>query len=177
MATPLRRLLPYHSRYKVPFWLGMSGLVVARVFEAGIPYFLKIGIDRIVDGTAPGVVWAVAEVRAALLWPTLAIVACVLARFVFILVGRRAVRRVGVAVAYDLRKRIYAQLQRMGSQFYARHPTGDLMARAINDINLIRQLIGGGLRTLGVIVVTALVGFIFMFALAPGLTVLLLVPL
>ena len=155
----------------------MGGLVVARVFEAGIPYALKIGIDRIVVGSGTEAAWAAAEVSAALLWPTVAIVGCVLARFVFILLGRRAVRRVGVAVAYDLRKRIYAHLQRMGAGFYARHPTGDLMARAINDINLIRQLIGGGLRTLGVIIITALVGFLCMFALAPGLTLLLLLPL
>ena len=52
MATPLRRLLPYHDRYKVPFWGGMFGLLAARVFEATIPLFLRDGIDRIVSGNA-----------------------------------------------------------------------------------------------------------------------------
>lgn len=177
-AHPLRRLLPYHARYGTAFWTGMAALVVARIFEAGIPWFLKVGIDRIVAiSGAAGEQPEPLDVSAALLWPALAILACVLARFATIVQGRRLVRRVGVAVAADLRKRFYAHLQRQGPGFFARHPTGDLMARAINDINLIRQLIGGGLRTLGVITTTALVGFVCMFVLAPGLTLLLLVPL
>ena len=155
----------------------MAALVVARIFEAGIPYFLKVGIDRIVVTMQDGASVTPAASQALLLWPTLAILACVLFRFVTIVQGRRLIRRIGVAVAYDLRKRIYAHLQRQGPAFFARHPTGDLMARAINDITLVRQLIGGGLRTLGVITITAFVGFVCMFALAPQLTLLLLIPL
>ena len=49
MATPLRRLLPYHDRYKVLFWGGMCGLLAARVFEATIPLFLRDGIDRSIE--------------------------------------------------------------------------------------------------------------------------------
>ena len=48
MATPLRRLMPYHHRYRQPFWIGMFALVVARVFEAAIPLFLRDGIDAMV---------------------------------------------------------------------------------------------------------------------------------
>jgi ATP-binding cassette subfamily B protein len=155
----------------------MAALVVARIFEAGIPFFLKVGIDRIVLTMQGGAPTTPAALQALLLWPTLAILACVLFRFVTIVQGRRLVRRIGVAVAYDLRKRMYAHLQRQGPAFFARHPTGDLMARAINDITLVRQLIGGGLRTLGVITITAIVGFVCMFALAPALTGLLLIPL
>ncbi|MEZ5560974.1 MAG: ABC transporter ATP-binding protein [Pseudomonadales bacterium] len=185
MASGLRRLLPYHDRYKVPFWGGMAGLIVARVFEAGIPYFLKIGLDGIVraqgggpaGGSGLGAFWSDLDIRQILAWATAGIVVCVLARFVCIVFGRRAVRRIGVAVAYDLRKRVYRHLQLQGPGFFARHPTGDLMARAINDINLIRQLIGGGLRTLVVISTTALVGFFAMFALSAQLTVVLLLPM
>lgn len=171
MASPLRRLLPYHDRYKGPFWFGMAGLLMARVFEAAIPIYLRDGIDLLV-AAAPG-----ADAAALLWWPSLAILLCVLARFGCIVVSRRVIRRIGVAVAYDLRKRIYDHLQRQGPAFFARHPTGDLMARAINDINLIRQLIGMGLRTILVIAFSAIVGLACMLWLAPGLTLLLLLPL
>ena len=50
MATPLRRLLPYHDRYKLPFWGGMGGLLAARLFEAAIPLFLRDGIDAMLGG-------------------------------------------------------------------------------------------------------------------------------
>jgi len=179
MATPLRRLLPYHDRYKVPFWGGMCGLLAARVFQATIPLFLRDGIDRIASGSslvAAGSI-DVAAARAALVWPAFAIVLCVLGEFACIIVSRRVIRRIGVSVAYDLRKRIYAHLQHQGPGFFARHPTGDLMARAINDINLVRQLVGMGLRTILVIIFSALIGLACMFALAPTLTLLLLTPL
>jgi ATP-binding cassette subfamily B protein len=179
MATPLRRLLPYHDRYKWPFWGGMSGLLLARLFEAAIPLFLRDGIDAMLGGSnalAAGTT-DMDSARAALVWPAAAIFACVLAEFACIAVSRRVIRRIGVAVAYDLRKRMYDHLQHQGPAFFGRHTTGDLMARAINDINLVRQLVGMGLRTIIVIVFSALVGFACMLALAPRLTVLLLLPL
>jgi ATP-binding cassette subfamily B protein len=171
MASPLRRLLPYHARYKGPFWFGMAGLLLARVFEAAIPLYLRDGIDLLVDAT-PG-----ADAAALLWWPSLAILICVLARFACIIASRRVIRRIGVAVAYDLRTRIYDHLQRQGPAFFARHPTGDLMARAINDINLIRQLIAMGLRTILVIAFSAIVGLGCMLWLAPQLTLFLVLPL
>jgi len=179
VATPLRRLLPYHQRYRTPFWAGMGGLLVARLFEAAIPLFLRDGIDLIVAGgtSIDAGASTLESAHAALVWPAIAIVLCVMARFACIVFARRAIRRIGIAVAYDLRKRVYGHLQRQGPAFFARHPTGDLMARAINDINLVRQLVGMGLRTILVIVFSAVVGFSAMMWLAPQLTVMLLLPL
>ena len=150
--SPLARLLTYHRRYALAFWLGMGGLLVARIFEALIPVYLRDGIDRVeqtLDGTLSD---------PALLTPAVAILACVAARYAFIIVSRRAIRRIGVVIAYDLRKRVYAHLQRMGPAFFQRHPTGDLMARAVNDIQLVRQLIGMGLRTILVLLFSAATG-------------------
>ena len=79
------------------------------------------------------------------------ILASVAGRFAAILIGRRAVRRIGVAVAYDLRNRLYAHLERQGPGFFARYRTGDLMARAINDIGLVRQLVANAYRGVRVV--------------------------
>ncbi len=163
--TSLRRLLPYLSRYALPFWLGNGGLLFARVLEALIPLLLKLGIDSIAEG------------EPALLWPSLGIFACVVARFVTIVFSRRVIRQIGMAVSYDLRKRVYEHLQRQGPRFFAAHPTGDLMARAINDIQLVRQLVGQGTRTILVLFFSAVVGLVFMLVQSPGLTLLLLPPL
>lgn len=171
-GTPLRRLLPYHRRYWLPFWLGIAGLLLARVFEALIPLYLRDGIDLIEAGVQSG-----DPTGSMLVGPAVAILVCVLLRYLFIAASRRVIRRIGIAIAYDLRNRFYAQVQRMGPAFFARHPTGDLMARAVNDIQLIRQLIGMGLRTILVLVFSAGVGLAFMFSLAPMLTLLLLPPL
>lgn len=150
----------------------MGLLILARVFEAGVPYFLLLGIDGL--GAAQRTSASAGDY---VLWPALGILACVALRFAAIVQGRWMVRRIGVAVAYDLRKRVYAHLQRQGPGFFRRFATGDLMARAINDINLVRQLVGGGLRTLVVITGSAIIGVSCMLWLAPDLAVLMLIPL
>jgi ATP-binding cassette subfamily B protein len=161
----LARLLPYLTQNWLPFWGGMGGLLVARIFEAGIPLFLMRGIDSIAEG------------RPRLVLPALGIAGCVISRFVCIVLSRVHVRWLGVDVAYDLRRRVYAHLQRQGPEFFARYSTGDLMARAINDIQIVRELIARGLRTVLVLVFSAIVGFSFMAYQSRPLTALLLIPL
>jgi ATP-binding cassette subfamily B protein len=51
-------------------------------------------------------------------------------------------------VAFDIRQALYAQLQRLPAGYYDAHQTGQLMARATEDVNNIRMLIFTGLRTI-----------------------------
>ncbi len=44
----------------------------------------------------------------------------------------------------QLRARYYTRLMRMGPAFYQRHNTGDLMARATNDIDAVEMAVGEG---------------------------------
>lgn len=48
-------------------------------------------------------------------------------------------------VEMDLRNAFYAHLTRMPASFFQRHPTGDLMSRATNDLTQVRLLLGPGL--------------------------------
>ena len=161
----LKRLLPYISRYKYLFWGGMAGLLIARVFEALIPLYLRDAIDTIATG------------QTELLAPTLSILGCVFGRFMSIVLSRRLIRRIGVAISYDLRSRLYRHLQKQGPAFFARFNTGDLMARAVNDIQLIKQMMDNGSRTVVVLTFCATVALIFMSSLSPRLTWLIVPPL
>jgi ATP-binding cassette subfamily B protein len=161
----LLRLGPCLRPYWLPFCLGNGLLLFARLFEALIPQLLKSGIDGVAAGDA-----ALAAIGAGIL-------GCVAARFATIRLGRRSVRRVGVAVAYDLRNRLYDHLQRQDPGFFRRHRTGDLMARAINDLGLVRRLIAQASRTLFVMLFSAGIGLVFMLRESSALTLLLLPPL
>jgi ATP-binding cassette subfamily B protein len=158
----LRRLLPYYRRHRGPFWTGLLLLVAARVFEALIPQLLKLWVDGLLRGAV-----ALGALAGGIL-------ACAAARYLSIRVGRRAIRRIGLSVAYHLRQRLYDHLQRQGPLFFARHRTGDLMARAINDIGVVREMVGLGTRTVFVLVFSAAVGFAFMLRESPSLTLWLL---
>jgi len=179
MASPVKRLTPYYQRYRGPFLGGIFMLLMARALEAVIPLLLRASIDAI-DAALPAIAAgtvAIAEARGALVVPVVGIVLCVVVRLMAMANARRIIRRIAIHIAYDLRKRVYAHLQLQGPAFFARNPTGDLMARAINDIGLVRELVGVGFRTIAVNVFMASVGIIAMVALAPTLTAVLLIPM
>jgi len=160
--SPLWRLVPLVQQHKLRFWGGMSLINFGRLLEAFMPLYLKMGIDRIAAG----------DMRLA--HPALAILGLMVVRYVAFNYGRRYVREVGVEIAFNLRQRLYWHLELMGPRFFSQFPTGDLMARAINDIALIRQLIGMGTRLLFVLGFSGIIAFIFMFYQSASLTLMLL---
>ena len=175
----LLRLLPYVKEHIWAFTFGMLGLLGARVFEAMIPLYVKQGIDNITGGKASladGSIDYSAALQT-LAYPALAIAACVVAQILVTIVSRILVRRIGMYAAFDLRNRIYHHLQLQGPNFYSRYSVGDLMARAINDISLVRQAVAGTSRTTAVLVFTALVGLGFMFSLSWKLTLAVILPM
>lgn len=175
----LLRLLPYIKEHIWAFTLGMIGLVVARVFEAMIPLYIKRGIDSITGGKAQITSGQIDfhTAMSALIYPAIAIAVLVVAQILVTIVSRILVRRVGMYTAFDLRNRIYRHLQLQGPTFFSHYSIGDLMARAINDISLVRQVVAGTSRSTTVLVFTAIVGFAFMFSLSWKLSLAVIVPL
>lgn len=175
----LLRLSIYLKRYRVSFGLAVLGMIIARGFEGMIPLFVKTGIDRIAAGEAGLVDGSLdfATARETLSGPALAIVGCVILQMLVTIAYRIAMRRIGVNAAYDLRNRLYDHLQLQGPGFYSQYTIGDLMARAINDITLCREILAGAIRMTLILLLTAIIGLIFMFSLSPALTTAILLPM
>jgi ATP-binding cassette subfamily B protein len=165
MWRSLFRLRVFLAKYRRQFALGILAFLIARIFEGLVPVFLKVGIDRIAAG------------RIDVMWPVAGIVAAVLIRFFVVSYARITVRRIGLYVGFDLRQRLYDQLQQQGSKFFATYTIGDMMTRAVADIGLIQRLIAMGTILLVVLAFASVVGFGFMLALSPQLTLLVLPPL
>jgi ATP-binding cassette subfamily B protein len=66
----------------------------------------------------------------------------------FRFVSRVAIFRAGREVEYRLRNDFLERLQLLPQSFFDRHRTGDLMSRAVNDIQSVRMLIGMGVLNL-----------------------------
>ena len=75
----------------------------------------------------------------------LAIIAVVLARWGFTYWRRMIAGRVSLGVEYDLRERLYSQLQRLELGFFDHQQTGQLMSRATVDLPAVRFFLGYGL--------------------------------
>ncbi|MEJ2130361.1 MAG: ABC transporter ATP-binding protein [Gammaproteobacteria bacterium] len=161
----LARLFPYLRRYAWPLVWAILGYIAATGLESTIPLLIKEAVDSIVD-EQPNV-----------MWPAVTIMGVVVARFVVFVLARRVVQRIGVATSYDLRKRIFHHVQLQGPQFFHRFGTGDIMSRAVNDINMVRRLMRMGWINIVRFILSVSIGLTFMVALAPQLTMYVIIPI
>ncbi|MEK6610003.1 MAG: ABC transporter ATP-binding protein [Gemmatimonadota bacterium] len=130
--SSLRSLLPYFRRYRGRLALGLLFVVAGNVFQLAGPQFLGRGIDALAAGAAHSrIAWLAAGlIIAALLTGA--------ARFGM----RRLLNGVSRLIEYDLRNDLYRHLETLPPAFYHRVPTGDLMARATNDLGAVRMVAG-----------------------------------
>ncbi|MEU2713462.1 ABC transporter ATP-binding protein [Streptomyces sp. NPDC007205] len=137
----LRRLL--HG-FGAP--LLVSLLLVAVDAGAGLllPVLIRHGIDSGVSKMALGAVWAaslLALLTVAVQWTAQ--------------IGEtRMTGRTGERVLYTLRLKIFAQLQRLGLDYYERELTGRIMTRMTTDVDALSTFLQTGLVTAFVSVVT-----------------------
>ncbi|WP_236245097.1 ABC transporter ATP-binding protein [Streptomyces sp. CC210A] len=137
----LRRLL---RGFGVPLLLSL--LLVAVDAGAGLmlPVLIRHGIDEGVTQLALGAVWAasaLALLTVAVQWAAQ--------------VGEtRMTGRTGERVLYALRLKIFAQLQRLGLDYYERELTGRIMTRMTTDVDALSTFLQTGLVTAFVSVVT-----------------------
>src|SRR5216684_4339603 len=132
MLESFRTLWPYMRRYRRGLVLGMGSLVLKDVFGASIPLVIRNAIDSLTAGRPFTVV-----LRFSLLLAAVSLVKGVFQYWMrVILIG------ISRDIEYDLRNDLFARLVSLSSDFYARQRTGDIMARATNDLNAVRMMLG-----------------------------------
>jgi ATP-binding cassette subfamily B protein len=77
--------------------------------------------------------------------------------------------RVGEALLYDLRLRVFAHLQRLSIDFFSRERAGRLMTRMTSDLEALTQLFHEGLVQMAVQALTVVAVTAVLFWLDPGL--------
>jgi ATP-binding cassette subfamily B protein len=90
---------------------------------------------------------------------------------------RRILIGVSRLIEYDLRNDLFAHLQLMSSRFYQQHSTGDLMARATNDLAAVRSVVGPGIMYSINTAFTTLFTVGILVTISPKLALLTLIPL
>lgn len=73
------------------------------------------------------------------------IIAIALGMGVFLFLQRRALINMSRHIEYDLRNDFYTHIQRLPLEFFQNNRTGDLMARATNDLGAVRMIVGPAL--------------------------------
>ncbi len=117
-----------------------------------------------------------AHERHTLLVLALVILAAVLVRWGLTYWRRMIAGRVSLNVEYDLRERMYTQLQRLELGFFDHQQTGQLMSRATVDLQAVRFFLGYGLVFILQSVLTITLAGVVMIAIEPRLGLIALIP-
>ena len=170
LRETFKNFLPLKGYFIEKRWnlaLGLFSLLVVDVLQLLIPLFIKRAIDGLTLGRATPRI---------LLGYGMTIVAIALFIGFFRYIWRYFLLGHSRFVEEKLRSRLYGHLQTLSFSFYQRMTTGDLMARAINDLNAVRMATGMGMVALADGLVLGIAAIGFMLYIHPLLTLVSLIP-
>jgi ABC-type multidrug transport system fused ATPase/permease subunit len=177
--TTFYRLLGFLSPYKRGLAISWALASLAMVMTVAVPYLTGRAVEAIKNGATrvhghPAA--SRAHDRHTVLVLALVILGVVLARWGFMYWRRIVAGRVSLAVEYDLRERIYHQLQRLELGFFDHQQTGQLMSRATVDLAAVRFFLGYGLVFILQSILTIALAGAVMLVINPGLGLITLIP-
>jgi ATP-binding cassette subfamily B multidrug efflux pump len=163
----LRPLLPYLKRYR---W-GLVAGALCVVLSNGAWVLLPKVIGNAAESLNTGVN------RHKLLIFALQVLTLAAGRAIFLFLTRWIVIGISRDIEFDLRNDLFAHLETLSYSYYQRMRTGDIMARATNDLNAVRMLLGPAIMYSANTFVFTAGALAFMISMSPMLTLYAFLPL
>lgn len=158
----MSRLNKYLLKYKWSIVFGLLFVFTANTVTSIVPWVVKYAIDAIEEGRP-------ASRLAEYAW---IIVGLMVLQGIFRFLMRRVLIGTSRKIEYDIRNDFFSHIQRLSFNFFNRTSTGDLMARATNDLNSVRDLVGPALMHSFSTLVSIIVSLYWMIRIDPLLTLL-----
>src|SRR5215475_5012949 len=133
--TPLKRLLGYFAPYRWKLLVGTVCVLGTNLARLRVPLILRRAVDELTVTVTQG---------AMLRYGALVLLTTVV-QGVFLFTQRRVLINMSRDIEYDIRGGFYEHLQKLSFEFFQNHRTGDLMARATNDLSAVRMIVGPAL--------------------------------
>lgn len=164
----LGRAIRYLFRYKREAGIAYGALFIATLAQLAVPQLIQNIIDAVTDGVIATKILELPEqfqgiassqlglslgellsnrdgAESAMILAGGLIVLFAILRGIFsfsqVYMGERASQ----SVSFDMRNELFAKIQRLSFSYHDRHRTGQLMVRATDDVEKVRQFIGQGL--------------------------------
>lgn len=150
------RIYPWAKPAMSRIYLGMVSALIAAFVALLIPQVLRGLVDGPLKNGDASQIW----------WPVAAVLGLGVLEAVMIWFRRWFVLQPGTHVEADLRNSLYEQLQDLPVNFHDRWASGQLLSRAVSDLNLVRRWISFGVVLLVVNTITILVGFMFLLSIS-----------
>jgi len=131
----LRRIITYLAPYKYLAIGATLSLILVTAANLVSPQLLRYVIDRGIT----------ASNASAIVWGTVGLSIVALIRGVFNFTQSFWSEQASQSVAFDVRNQLFAKIQGLSFSYHDQAQTGQLMTRATNDVELVRQFTGQAL--------------------------------
>jgi len=167
LPKSLRPLIPYFKKYRRSY---VAGTVCVFLMN-GIWVLFPLVIRRAVDDLHLGIT------RHKLVTYAMLLLAVAAIKGIFQFLTRWIVIGVSREIEFDLRNDLFRHLEGLSYSYYQRTRTGDIMARATNDLNAVRMLLGPAIMYSANTIVFTAGALAFMLSISPKLTLYAFLPL
>src|SRR5207253_2972378 len=163
----LRPLLPYLKKYRRGYALGTLCVFLTNGIWILFPQVIKRAIDDLHLGVTQ---------RKLLIYASL-LIAVAVVKGIFQFLTRWVVIGISRDIEFDLRNDLFQHLEGLSYPYYQRTRTGDIMARATNDLNAVRMLLGPAIMYSANTLVFTAAPLIYMMKISTKLTFYTFLPL
>ncbi len=167
LPKSLRPLFPYLRKYRGSYFIGTICVFV----NNGVWILFPLVLRHAVDGLQTGVT------RQKLLTYSLQLMGVAAIKGIFQFLTRWIVIGISREIEFDLRNDLFRHLEGLSYSYYQRTRTGDIMARATNDLNAVRMLLGPAIMYSANTIVFTAGALAFMLSISPKLTLYAFLPL
>jgi ATP-binding cassette subfamily B multidrug efflux pump len=167
LPKSLRPLFPYLKKYRTSFMVGL----VCVFCNNGVWILFPLVLRRAIDDLRLGVN------QQKLLTYSLLLLAVAAIKGIFQFLTRWIMIGISREIEFDLRNDLFRHLESLSYSYYQRTRTGDIMARATNDLNAVRMLLGPAIMYSANTLVFTAGALVFMLSISPKLTLYAFLPL
>ena len=152
-AKHLKRTFDYIKRHGAKMLLALILSALASVSSMYIPKVTQQVLDVVVPNKDLQLLWQLA----------LLFVGIIIISIIFTVIRSRIMAHVSQEIIYDIRKDLFAHLQRLPFSYYDSRPAGKILVRVINYVNSVSDILSNGIINIILEIINLVFIVIFMY--------------